>query len=154
MSAMPMLRIVGIFGICLVVLVSVIPAEIQVRTTASKGFEHAAAYFLLGLVLTNAYRSIKGSTASITILLIVVSGALELIQTWCPGRTPSVTDWFAGVFGAIGVLLNVALRGLGGGYLEGRVRHGGSVPAKVRAHRLHDGGKADEVTRSTSVGEK
>ena len=147
MSGTLILRVVGAFGICLVVLLSVIPADVQFRTTASKGFEHAAAYLLLGLVLSKAYGSFKHSSAFVAFLLVLIAGALEVIQTWCPGRTPSVADWFAGGFGAtIGVLLYVAQRGLWNGH-ESWVWRARSLPASAKARRLHynNSGEADEV---------
>jgi hypothetical protein len=128
MSHIVMLRVVGLFGIGLVIVLSVIPAEVQIRTGTSKGLEHAAAYFVLGLVLAKAYGAVKGSAACIAILLMGISGALELVQAWCPGRTPSVSDWLGGILGtSTAVLLHIVLKGWWGGHLEGRVRHASAV---------------------------
>jgi VanZ family protein len=100
------------------------------RTGTSKGFEHAAAYFVLGLVLANAYARVKGSATYIAILLTGISGALELVQAWCPGRTPSVSDWLGGILGtSTAVLLHIGLKGLWGGHLEGQVRRASAVAA-------------------------
>jgi len=107
------LRIVGLFGIFLIVLLSVIPADVQVRTGLSKGLEHMAAYLLLGFVLAAAYGGRRSSAPIIVALLIAVSGALEIVQQWIPGRTVSLADWGAGAFGTlVGVLLHASLREL------------------------------------------
>jgi VanZ family protein len=146
MSSTFILRVVGAFGICLVILLSVIPAEVQVRTGSSKGLEHAVAYLVLALVLGVGYRSFRWATTSIAILLTALSGALELIQFWCPGRTPSVADWFAGVFGAIaGVALCDAAKVLRKRYFEGQAPSASSIVASHRG--------ASPVSRSqTDVG--
>jgi hypothetical protein len=129
-----LMRIAGWFGVCLVIVLSVIPGEIQIRMAASKGFEHASAYFVLGLVLSTAYGGSRSTASRITFLLIVLSGALEIFQTWCPGRTPSVADWLYGAAGAtIGVLVYMGLTRIWHGYVEGQLRGAASTPT----HRQH-----------------
>jgi VanZ family protein len=113
MSFKLVLRIAGLFGIFMIVLLSVIPADVQVRTGLSKGLEHMSAYLLLGLVLAAAYGGRRSSAPIIVALLIAVSGALEIVQQWIPGRTVSLVDWGAGVVGTlVGVLLHASLREL------------------------------------------
>jgi VanZ family protein len=142
MSFKLVLRIAGLFGIFVIVLLSVIPADLQIRTSASKGFEHMAAYLLVGFVLAAAYGRHRGSAPIILILLIAVSGALEIIQQWCPGRTPSLADWSAGAFGAfVGVLLHAALRELQEGFQrKERLRHASAIAAGASASRMQDAG--------------
>lgn len=113
MSATRVLRIAGWLGVGLVVILSVIPADVQIRTGASKWLEHAAAYFLLGSVLACAYGTARRSVQWIALLLIGLSGSLEIIQNCCPGRTPSLDDWFGGmVGGTTAMTMYLALKGL------------------------------------------
>jgi VanZ family protein len=119
------LRIVGAAGLLLTIWLSVIPADLQVRTSASKGFEHALAYFVLGFVLMAGYRpritrdGARRHRYDILLLLIGLAAVLEVVQHWSPGRTPSLTDWMAGVFGAVaGVSLFVVLRQLSAAILR------------------------------------
>ena len=136
MSSTFILRVVGVLGICLVILLSVIPGEVQVRTGSSKGLEYAIAYLVLALVLGAGYRSFKWAAIGIAILLTALSGTLELIQFWCPGRTPSVADWFAGVFGAVvGVALCDAPKVLRERYFEGHSPSASSIVESTEARR-------------------
>jgi VanZ family protein len=124
-----MLRAAGLSCLLLIVLLSIIPGDLQVRTSASKGFEHAVAYLLLGLVLTAAYRNHRRAPLLIAVLLSVMSGLLEVVQHWCPGRTPLLMDWLSGAFGSIiGVSAFVALRQWWGTVLNGR--HRNQMPKK------------------------
>jgi VanZ family protein len=116
------LRVVGAIGIVLVILLSLIPADVQVRTGNSKGFEHGAAYVLLALALCGGYRNAKGSPLYTATLLISLAGGLELAQFWSPGRTPSLADWFSGSFGALlGIAIYAAQKTLWERYLAVRV---------------------------------
>ena len=67
--------------------------------------EHLAAYLLAGLILVQAFGSYRRAPIVIA-FLVILAGALEMVQLWVPGRTFDLGDWEAGSLGAIiGVLL-------------------------------------------------
>jgi VanZ family protein len=98
-------QVAGVLVLCLIVLLSIIPGNMQIRTGAPNALEHFAAYLLSGLILTRAFGSYRRAPMAIT-LLIMLAGALEIVQLWVPGRTVDFTDWEASSLGAMtGVLL-------------------------------------------------
>ena len=69
---------------------------------------HAVAYCITGIALRWAYPT--ASAARVVLFLLAYGGALELLQSFVPGRSPRVTDALANGFGgAIGVLLGFRL---------------------------------------------
>jgi VanZ family protein len=99
-------RVAGAVVVCLIVLLSIIPGNIQIRTGAPKTVEHLAAYLLSGLILMQAFGSCRRA-AIVIALLVVLAGALEILQLWVPGRTFALADWEASSLGAmIGVFLS------------------------------------------------
>jgi VanZ family protein len=126
------LRVVGAIGIVLVVLLSLIPAEVQLRTGSSKGYEHGAAYLLLAVVCCGGYHA-KRSPLYTAALLTWLAGGLELAQFWSPGRTPSLADWFSGSFGALlGIAIYVAQRTVWERYLAVRLASRMKTQSAVR----------------------
>jgi VanZ family protein len=94
-------RLAGVLAVCLVVLLSVIPANLQIRTGAPNAVEHLAAYFVSAVILVQAF----GTPVVIT-FLIGLAGGLEIVQLWVPGRTFDFQDWELSLLGAmLGVVL-------------------------------------------------
>jgi VanZ family protein len=85
-------RVAGAVVVCLIVLLSIIPGNMQIRTGAPKTVEHLAAYLLSGLILMQAFGSYRRA-AIVIALLVVLAGALEILQLWVPGRTFALADW-------------------------------------------------------------
>jgi VanZ family protein len=92
--------VAGVLALCLLVVLSVIPGHMQIRTEAPKGLEHFAAYLLAGFVLVRAFGAYVRAPIMVAIL-VVLSGVLEAAQLWVPGRTCSVEDWGASALGAM-----------------------------------------------------
>jgi VanZ family protein len=98
-------QVAGVLVVCLIVLLSIIPGNMQIRTGAPNTVEHFAAYLLSGLILARAFGSCR-RTPMVIALLIILAGALEIVQLWVPGRTADFADWEASSLGAMtGVLL-------------------------------------------------
>jgi VanZ family protein len=99
---LPYVRVAGLVGLCLLIILSVIPGQMQVRTPAPKAFEHLTAYFIVASTLALGFgsRRLLFATA-VAIFLIAFSGALELAQEMIPGRTGRLLDWEASSVGAI-----------------------------------------------------
>jgi VanZ family protein len=94
------LRAAGLVALCLVVILSILPGKMQIRTPAPKEFEHFVAYFTVASVLALGYRRNLFALA-IAIFLIVVAGALEQVQRLIPGRTARLADWEASTMGVV-----------------------------------------------------
>jgi VanZ family protein len=82
------------------VLLSVIPEHLQIRTGAPKEIEHLVAYSTACVALI-LFLGRVGNTLRVVLFLLALSGALELIQHSVPGRTPSLADWLASGLGAV-----------------------------------------------------
>jgi len=94
------LRVAAVLAIGVVVLLSVIPGHLQVRTEAPKIAEHFAAYLLAALVFMWAFGS-PVRAPIVVACLVALSGALEIAQLWVPGRTAAFEDWAASSLGAL-----------------------------------------------------
>src|SRR5262245_15364008 len=94
------LRATGLVALCLVVILSILPGNMQIRTPAPKEFEHFFAYFIVASALALGYRHSLFAFA-VAIFLIVVAGALEQFQRLIPGRTARLADWEASTMGVI-----------------------------------------------------
>ena len=88
------------FCLFLVVLLSVIPGDLQIRTGAPKDLEHFIAYLGVGAILAFA-RGPNRRAGLVVVFLVALSACLEIIQHWIPGRTPDIADWIASSLGAI-----------------------------------------------------
>lgn len=108
-------RIAGMAGLaCLPVLVwlSWIPKEWEMRTGAAGQVEHLLAYAgtagLLGLGFS------RMPVWRLALALAILAGILEIGQLWVPGRTAQVVDFAASAGGAfIGLAAARALAGRG-----------------------------------------
>jgi VanZ family protein len=69
--------------------------------------EHALAFVLLGLAFGLAYRQHRLLTTAIVVVMI---GALELLQFWAPGRHARLEDFIVDALAAcIGIAIAAAL---------------------------------------------
>jgi VanZ family protein len=88
-----------------IAVLSLIPGDEMIRTSVGGHIEHAVAYAGTSFLVAAAY----GRWRRVVAGLLVYAGALEMLQHFSPGRTPSVVDY---LFSAIGVVLGVAALGL------------------------------------------
>jgi VanZ family protein len=93
-------RIAGLVALFLIVVLSIIPGRMQIRTSAPKEFEHFVGYFIVASALAFGYRRLVFASA-VGIFLIAVAGVLEQVQKLVPGRTPTLADWAASTMGVI-----------------------------------------------------
>ena len=79
-----------------IVSLSIVPADYRVSTDLPRSLEHLSIFLLTGLTfgLGYPYRYLAHSAA-----LILLAAALELVQTWIPGRHARLSDLAAGVLG-------------------------------------------------------
>ena len=95
------------FCVALIGFLSVIPHEVEVRTGLPGGIEHVIAYAGTAGLLRLAYPSWAGGR--IVAALFVYAVCLEGVQSFVPGRHPSVDGALAGgvgaVLGAVGATL-------------------------------------------------
>ncbi len=99
------LQVASVLAVCLIVLLSVIPGDMQIRTGAPKTFEHLVAYLLSGLMLAQAFGGYRRAPI-VVVFLVALAGGLELFQHWLPGRTFDYKDWEAS---SVGSMVGVAL---------------------------------------------
>ncbi|ACA18284.1 hypothetical protein M446_3918 [Methylobacterium sp. 4-46] len=101
------LRLASWFCVVLIVWLSWIPREWEIRTGLLGQIEHVIAYCGAAALLATAYPHIR--RAPLSAGLVGLAGLLEVGQIWVPGRTPQVIDFAASSAGAIlGVLLGRA----------------------------------------------
>jgi VanZ family protein len=111
---LPYVRVAGLIGLCLIVVLSVIPGRMQIRTPAPKEWEHFAAYFLVASTLALGFGIRRPIFTTVVLMfMITVSGTLEMVQELVPGRTGRLADFEAGTLGAIlGTVCAIVLRKL------------------------------------------
>jgi VanZ family protein len=95
------LRFISLLGLILLVVVSIIPGSVQIRTPLPKEVEHFIAYFAVAGVVA-LWRPALAQAASTVVLLTLLAGMMELVQEQIPGRTGSWLDVFTSALGAIG----------------------------------------------------
>ena len=99
-------------GIVLLVILSILPGDMQVRSAAPKELEHFAAYLLTAGALTLGFWS-RRHALLIVLSLGLLSGFAEWAQAGIPGRTTHVADAVASIFGAVaGAALALCVRSL------------------------------------------
>jgi leader peptidase (prepilin peptidase)/N-methyltransferase len=91
-----LLRFAGYAGLLAILVLSLVPGDLRHSTGLPKAIEHAVAYSIVAVVLTLAGRA-RWHILSI----VVLSGALEFVQAWVPGRTTSPIDFLASSAGAL-----------------------------------------------------
>jgi hypothetical protein len=99
-------QLAGITGVCLIVVLSLIPGSYRPHTGAPEGFEHFFAYGLTAVALALGWRSWAQSVLIIIVGLFVLACGLELAQFIVPGRSSDLgTALVSGLGGLCGVLL-------------------------------------------------
>ena len=86
------------------VVLSLIPKELEMRTNLAGTLEHAIAYALTSSIIAVAYPAVR--RLWIVVALFALSGILELLQNFVPGRNPEMAGAiFSGVGAAAGGFL-------------------------------------------------
>lgn len=93
-------QIAGLLAVCLIIYLSIIPGDAQIRTAAPKELEHFVAYLAGAFAIEWAFGRNRRWPVVI-IFFIALAGTLELIQSSIPGRTTKMVDWEASLLGAV-----------------------------------------------------
>jgi hypothetical protein len=91
-------------SVVILAVLSLAPLDSSVRTSAGGTIEHAVAYGLAAVAFVAAY-GLSIRRIPVPLLLVVLAGALELLQNIAPGRHPRFVEFAAGGAGAIGGVL-------------------------------------------------
>jgi len=78
---------------------SLVPQDVRPQTGFWDGWEHLAAYFVLGITGFIAFPS-PSHRLKMLVLIIVYGIVLEVMQGFLPGRMPGVVDALANSIGA------------------------------------------------------
>jgi VanZ family protein len=92
-------RILFLLAIAVVTLLSLLPQRDVPKVGVSDKLEHAIAYFGLALIGGLAF-STRHSLLYLFVFLCAMGGAIELLQSFSPGRTPELADAVADAAGA------------------------------------------------------
>jgi hypothetical protein len=119
------LRCAAWFCVVLITCLSLVPHDLEIRTQAPAGIEHAVAYGGTAALMILAYPSwpvwtIVGSLA-------VYSGLMELLQNFSPGRHPGLDGMLWSSAGAI-------VGGLAIAFLRGRMQGRDEAASGVEGH--------------------
>ncbi|MCC7046258.1 MAG: VanZ family protein [Alphaproteobacteria bacterium] len=87
------------FAIAAIVVLSLVPGQMQVRTGASRHLEHFAAYFAVAGLLALVWGRAPLALFGIGVLLMALAAAMELAQILVPGRTARLSDLAASDLG-------------------------------------------------------
>ena len=94
-----------------IVVLSAVPASLRPETGLPHGLEHFAIFWATGLAFALGY----SLTLQLATLLVIFSGAIEILQFFIPGRHARLSDFIvdalASIIGVIMVLLIVQVRG-------------------------------------------
>jgi VanZ family protein len=100
--------------VCLLALLSLMPAQQMIRTGIPGELEHFLAYAGSALVATAAYGQ-RRSPMAIMSLFWGYAGLLEWLQHFSPGRHPAIADFAASAAGALcGTLAMMLVMGRSG----------------------------------------
>ena len=94
------LRVLTWACVCLLALLSLVPAQEMVRTGIPGGFEHFLAYAGSSFVAIAAYGR-RCRRMRILVLFCVYAGSLEVLQHFSPGRHPAIADFAASAAGTL-----------------------------------------------------
>lgn len=123
------------FFVLVVVVLSTLPGTWRPHTMASGDLEHFVAYAGTAgaLLLALGRRRLPVVVAA----LVGLAGALEIAQTWIPGRSVGIDNWLASSAGAlIGALVALPI-----------LRRLAIAEERQRAAEAHRGGSRDERIR-------
>src|SRR5215211_7060172 len=87
-------RFAGWLGLLVIAVFTLLPGDAQpeFRRLVPKTVQQYAAYMMAGGMLSLGYRSFAGRWI-LAALLPPLALALQVAQTWIPGRTPTVLDF-------------------------------------------------------------
>ena len=109
-SPLVLARVAGWGLVAAIVILSVVPAPLRPETSLPHHLEHFAIYFATGLAFALGY-SLMPLLAT---LLVMFSGAVEILQLFIPGRHARLSDFIvdalASVVGLMTVLLVAQMR--------------------------------------------
>ena len=91
-----LLRAAGIACLVLIVFLSLIPGNWQVRTGAPGPLEHFVAYLITALVIQVAFRP---RPVALVAALAILGGSMEILQHFSPGRDPQIIGFLASALG-------------------------------------------------------
>lgn len=107
LTSLRTLRVAGWLCVALLIWLSWIPANLEIRTGMAGQLEHAIAYCGTGALLAFGYQEPR--RWRIAVGLVALAGILEIGQIWVPGRTSQFVDFAASSAGAVaGVLIGRA----------------------------------------------
>ena len=105
MTMTSLVRLAGILGVGLIVVLSLIPGSYRPHTGAPGGLEHVFAYALTAAMLALGWRSLF-QIVVIVVGLFALAGGLELAQLLVPGRSSELATALAsGLGGVLGGML-------------------------------------------------
>jgi VanZ family protein len=73
------------------------PAQFRPHAHLGQNGEHALAFILLGLSFGLAYRQKR---VLVGLVAVVMTGAIEILQFWAPGRHARLSDFFVDALAA------------------------------------------------------
>jgi VanZ family protein len=82
-----------------IILLSIVPAQDRPKTGVPGHYEHLFAYFVTAFVLAIGY-SDRAARVRLAVFMVVLSGALELLQLWIPGRHSELIGFLGSSSGA------------------------------------------------------
>jgi VanZ family protein len=98
-------RILGWLAIITIIVLSVVPGDERPHTGASGHYEHVVAYLITAALLTFSYNA-RHSPVVIAVGLSFLSGLMEILQIYIPGRHAGFDDFAAS---SVGVVIGLAL---------------------------------------------
>ena len=107
-----LIRTVAWLALASIAVLSVLPGNMRPEMIADSRYEHFAAYFIAGFLLSLGYPRQRQLLAS-GLLLAIGGGALEAVQLWIPGRTASAEDLTISMLGAWSALVLIGILGWG-----------------------------------------
>ena len=133
---MRLLQIAGVVGICLIIVLSLVPGSYRPHTGAPGNLEHFVAYALTALVLAWGWRS-PAQWVGIIITLFLLASGLELAQSLVPGRSG---HWMTAVVSGFGAIAGASLGVIGlwtlGFFLRRPARTAAAHSLSKQGHRL------------------
>lgn len=103
-------QVAGVTGVCLIIVLSLVPGPYRPHTGAPGGFEHFLAYALTALALALGWRSFTHIVLIIAGLFVLGCG-LEVAQHFVPGRSVA---WATAILSGLGGLCGGALAAAAG----------------------------------------
>jgi VanZ family protein len=94
-------RVAAAACLCILIVLSLAPAGVMVRTPAPKVFEHFLAYAGTGILAAFGFAQAGRQAVLATVALTAFAGILEYAQRFSPGRESGWDTFFASGIGAV-----------------------------------------------------